>query len=174
MITKNNSVQILRYLLKDDGVFPNSILPLLIYQHALNGASAKDPAEMEKIFESNDWYNSWRNGIYHEHHYHSVTHEVLGVYSGSCDVLFGGERGVLLTVNPGDIIIVPAGVAHKNSGCTENFKCVGAYPSGKSFDMNYGKPGERHETDKNIRKVPPPKADPLYGTEGDLFKYWKA
>lgn len=173
MIDKNNFVEVYHYPLKDDGIFPNSIYPVLIYQHAFNGPSAKDPGEMERVFESNDWYNSWRNGIYHEHHYHSVTHEVLGVYTGSCDVMLGGEKGIRFTINAGDVIIIPAGVAHKNVGSTENFKCVGAYPGGKSFDMNFGKPGERTQTDKNIRLVPLPKADPLYGPSGDLFKYWK-
>jgi len=54
---------------------------------------------------------------------------VLGIYSGSCDVLLGGEKGIQFTVNPGDIIIIPAGIAHKNVGATEDFKCIGAYPS---------------------------------------------
>jgi len=173
MIDKNNSLRIYHYLLRDDGIFPNSVFPALIYQHAFNGPSAKDPAEIEKVFQSNDWSNNWRDTIFHEHHYHSITHEVLGVYSGSCDVMLGGERGIRFTVNPGDVIIIPAGVAHKNVGSTENFKCVGGYPEGRSYDMNYGKPGERTQTDKNIREVPFPKADPLYGPTGDLFQYWK-
>jgi len=39
--------------------------------------------------------------------------------------------------------------------------------------MNYGKPGERPHTDKNIQQVPLPDADPVYGLEGDLLKFWK-
>ena len=63
MIVKNNALQIYHYLLRDDGIFPNSVLPVLIYQHAFNGPSAKDPAEIEKVFESNDMTKGW-DGTY--------------------------------------------------------------------------------------------------------------
>ena len=71
-----------------------------------------------------------------------------------------------------DVLLIPAGVAHKNIGSSTDFKCVGAYPEGRDFDINLGKSGERPGTDKNIRKVPIPKLDPLYGKEGCLSLYW--
>ena len=128
---------------------------------------------MEELFAANDWKNSWRNGINYEHHYHSLVHEVLGVYNGSCDVKLGGEKGIQFILQPYDIIVIPAGVAHKNEGSTFDFKCIGAYPEGKDFDMNYGKPGERPKTDENIAKVKLPKADPVFGVKGQMFQYWK-
>ena len=121
---------------------------------------------MEKVFKENNWSNSWRNGIYTYNHYHSITHEVLGVYSGDCHILLGGHSGIQILIEKGDVLIIPAGVAHKNIGCSIDFKCVGAYPNGKDFDINLGKSGERPGTDKNIRKVPVPKKDPIYGKEG--------
>jgi uncharacterized protein YjlB len=166
-------VQVFKYLLQDDGVFPNSKFPVIIYRNAFNIPLPQDPEKIEKIFALNDWTNSWRNGIYHFHHYHSIVHEVLGIYSGSCDLILGGEKGIQFTVNIRDVIIIPAGVAHKNAGATHDFKCVGAYPDGKSFDINYGKPGERPQTDKNIQKVPLPGAEPVFGAEGQLFQFWK-
>jgi uncharacterized protein YjlB len=39
----------------------------------------------------------------------------------------------------GDVLLIPAGVAHKNVGASIDFKCVGAYPGGKEFDINLGK-----------------------------------
>ena len=68
------------FLFKDDGMFPNSALPLLLYRQAFT-AEAEDLASViEQRFAENDWTNSWRNGVYSFAHYHSTTHEALGVY----------------------------------------------------------------------------------------------
>jgi hypothetical protein len=64
-------------------------------------------------------------------------------------VQLGGERGVVQEVHPGDVIIIPAGVAHKNLGPTADFGVVGAYPEGQDWDINYGRPGERPRADNN-------------------------
>jgi uncharacterized protein YjlB len=61
------------------------------------------------------------------------------------------------------VIIIPAGVAHKNLGSDAKFGCVGAYPEGKEYDMNYGKPEERGITLHNIASVSMPDADPVFG-----------
>ncbi len=160
------------YILKDDGTFPNNDrLPLIIYKNAIaivNGAS-----QVEKIFKENDWGNSWRNGIYNYHHYHSTAHEVLGVFQGTVKVQLGGPEGITAELQAGDVVIIPAGVAHKNLKSSSDFACVGAYPPGQDYDMNYGKIGERPSLDKNIRKVPMPYADPVLGQEGPLVKEWK-
>jgi len=168
----NASPKIIPHLLKDDGIFPNSMLPLLVYKNVLVLPADHQPQIIEKIFEANNWKNTWRNGIYNYHHYHSTTHEVLGVYSGRCRVLIGGEDGIQFIIEKGDVIIIPAGVAHKNIGGNEDFKCAGAYPDGKDFDMNYGKSGERPQTDHNIGRVPLPATDPVYGKQGPLFMQW--
>ncbi len=110
--------------------------------------------------------------MYTYNHYHSITHEVLGIYCGECHVSLGGDSGIQLFLEKGDVLLIPAGVAHKNIGASTDFKCIGAYPGGKDFDINLGKSGERPGTDKNIRKVPVPKLDPVYGKEGLLSRYW--
>jgi len=160
--------------LKDDGVFPNSRLPLVLYRLAVKLAGHDPAAIIERLFATNGWNGSWRNGIYPYRHYHSTAHEVLGVYRGSAKVQLGGERGVVQEVHPSDVIIIPAGVAHKNLGSTGDFGVVGAYPEGQDWDMNYGRPGERPTADSNIRSVAPPKADPLYGIDGPLLEQWGA
>jgi uncharacterized protein YjlB len=49
---------------------------------------------------------------------------------------------------------------------------VGAYPPGQSWDMNYGKAGERPAAGQNIGQVPLPQTDPLFGSRGPLIDHW--
>lgn len=176
--TINQQPQIIRHIVEDDGTFPNSGLFILIYKNAIqfdeNSGSEKDAARViEEIFKKNNWRNSWKNGIYDYQHYHSNTHEVLGVYRGSTTVQLGGEKGIAEKLEKGDIIIIPAGVAHKNITPGNNFKCVGAYPDGIDYDIKKGKPNERPKADENIKEVPLPENDPVYGNPGPLFKNWE-
>jgi len=158
--------------LKDDGIFPNNKLPLLIYRNAVLVPENDPPATFEKLFAGNGWHGSWRNGIYSYHHFHSRAHEVLGICRGSAKVQFGGEHGVIHEVQSGDVIIIPAGVAHKRLSSSGDLGVVGAYPEGQDWDMNYGRPGERPRADRNIAKVELPKMDPVYGADGPLLKKW--
>jgi uncharacterized protein YjlB len=160
-------------LLKDDGSIPNNPrLPLLVYQGALNLPSREPASAIECLLASNHWGGCWRNGIYSYHHYHSTAHEALLVYRGSATVQLGGERGITETIKRGDVLIIPAGVGHKNLGQAGSFEIVGAYPAGQDWDICYGKPGERPRADKNIARVPLPKSDPVYGPNGPLIKEW--
>jgi len=159
-------------LFKDDGVIPNSRYALLLYRHALD-LEGEDPASrVQKQFASYNWSNSWINGIYAFHHYHSTSHEVLGIYSGSATVRLGGEQGHDFTVQAGDAIAIPAGVGHKNLGSSNDFGVVGAYPDGRQWDLLTGRPGERPKADQNIAALPMPDTDPIYGTDGPLRKLW--
>src|SRR2546423_10728902 len=80
------SPEVITHVLKDDGKFPNNeLLPLLIYRHSLNLPRHDPAAAIEELLEENDWCNSWRDGIYTYHHYHSNTHEALVVFSGSAE-----------------------------------------------------------------------------------------
>jgi uncharacterized protein YjlB len=159
---------------KDDGVFPNSILPLLLYERALI-TEAKDSASIvEQRFAENDWTNSWRDGVYSFPHYHSTSHEVLGVYSGSAALRLGGNHGKNIEVHAGDIIVIPAGVAHQNIAASDDFGVVGAYPGGRQWDLLRGRPGERPKADHNIAALPMPENDPIYGVEGPLRRIWKS
>jgi len=169
-----NEVVVKSEILKDDGTFPNNEkLPLLIYKQAIS-LNKNDPAStIEKYFHINRWGGSWRNGIYGFHHYHSTAHEALGIYKGNIKVQLGGPKGIIVDAEAGDVIIIPAGVAHKNLGSSADFGVVGAYPKGQSWDMNYGKDGERPEADKNIREVPLPETDPVYGNPGPITEMWK-
>ena len=158
---------------KDDGIFPNSVLPLLLYRQAFT-AEAEDPASViEQRFAENDWTNSWRNGVYSFAHYHSTTHEALGVYRGSAILRLGGEHGKNVEVHAGDVIVIPTGVAHRKVESSEDFGVVGAYPDGREWDLLRGRPGERPHADQNIAALPIPDNDPIYGPEGPLLQIWK-
>ncbi len=160
-------------LLNDDGIYPNSKLPVLIYQHALNIPLRAYYETVKEIFAVNGWANSWAGGIYSYHHYHSNTHEVLGICKGNCVLITGGPGGAVFTLSKGDVIIIPAGVAHKNLKTSEDFMCVGAYPDGVFFDVRTGKKSERPMVDNTINKLTLPAKDPVYGKEGPLFDYWQ-
>lgn len=161
------------YVFADDGTFPNSRFPVLVYPKAI-ALPDRDPASaFEALFERNGWGGaSWRNGLFQVHHYHSTAHEVLGIYSGRVRIQLGGPRGKLVTVDAGDVVVIPAGVAHMNVAASGDFRVVGAYPAGTSPDLNYGKRGERPDTDLNIARLAPPAADPVEGQRGALVTHW--
>ncbi len=159
--------------LTDDGTFPNNEkLPLVKLVSAVALPEQNPAAVIEELFQKNNWRGSWRNGIYSFHHYHSTAHEALGCYGGSAQVQFGGPEGEIVDFNAGDVVIIPAGVAHKKINSTSDFAVVGAYPDGQTWDMNYGKEGERPHADDNIAQVALPKRDPVFGADGPLIKLW--
>jgi len=161
------------HVLESEGNFPNNPkLPLIIYKGAFHLHPTENAETIKAVFESNGWSNSWVDGIFDYHHYHSTTHEVLGIVTGRADVEFGGPDGVCAELVRGDVVIIPAGVAHKNVGSTEDFACVGAYPDGRDYDINYGKAEERPTADENIARVPVPTKDPVYGDVGSLQECW--
>jgi uncharacterized protein YjlB len=159
-------------LLEDDGSIPNNErLPLLFYPEVLTGEE-RTPAGCRKLFQSNGWTGTWVNGIYDYHHYHSTAHEVLGVTGGEARVQFGGPEGEIVEVQAGDLVVIPAGVGHCNLGGSGDFRVVGGYAGGRRWDMNTGKPGERPGVLENIREVPDPETDPVYGPDGSLLEAW--
>jgi uncharacterized protein YjlB len=171
----NPEPEVVHQALGDDGTFPNNPThPLILYKRAIRLSNGNGATIIEEIFHGNKWGSSWRNGIYPFHHYHSTAHEVLGIYKGNAKVQFGGEEGPVLAVEAGDVVVIPAGVAHKNINSSHDFRVVGAYPAGQSWDMNYGKKGERPAADKNIAGVPDPRTDPVYGNKSPLLELWKA
>jgi uncharacterized protein YjlB len=159
---------------KDDGIFPNSVLPLLFYRQALASNKEDRPSIFEERFAENDWTNSWRDGVYTFPHYHSTSHEVLGVYSGVASLRLGGQHGQKVEVQAGDVIVIPAGVAHQNLSASDDFGVVGAYPGGRDWDLLRGLPGERPKADHNIAALPVPDNDPIYGANGPLRSIWKS
>jgi len=165
-------MKLLQYFLKDDGFFPNSHLPVLVYKNAITLPVFFKGPKVKELFRKHHWTNNWRNGIYTYHHYHSNTHEVMAVISGKTVVALGGEHGLTVTIEKGDVIILPAGVAHRNMGKEKDVICIGGYPGGKDFDMMYGKKEERPDALERIAKVKIPGFDPVKGKNGPMKRIW--
>jgi uncharacterized protein YjlB len=157
-------------IITENDPFPNnSQLPLIIYKKVLTITNSHD---IETLFQQHRWKRAWVNGIYPFHHYHSNIHEVLGVSSGRCTVQIGGEGGDSFQLEQGDVMVIPAGVSHKNLKSSSDFSCVGAYPFDHPYDMNYGREEEIQRAKESIKQVPLPDTDPIFGVKGPLFQYW--
>lgn len=156
----------------DDGLFPNSRFPLLVYRSAL-GPEQASAESMEALFSSCGWPPAWRSTIFTYHHYHSTAHEVLGVASGSARVMFGGPSGREFEVAAGDVVVVPAGVGHRRLSSTPGFLVVGGYPPGQSWDLLRGEPRDRPQADRNIAVVSMPVTDPVTGHRDPLATHWR-
>lgn len=157
----------------DDGKFPNSRLPLLYYEAALPGDGVT-PEALERLFANNGWPPAWRSSIYTFHHFHSTAHETLGIAQGAARLMLGGPEGQEFDVTAGDVIVIPAGVAHRRLSSTDGFLVVGCYPPGQDWDLLRGDPGDRPRADENIARVPLPQTDPVGGEAGPLLERWRS
>lgn len=171
MILNQKNIHVLSYVLSADEQFPNNVLPLIVYKSGLELKATPD--KIKKILNSNLWEGCWSGGVYTYHHYHSTAHEVLCVYDGNATLLFGGDKGIVMLIKKGDVVIIPAGVAHKNLDASENFKCIGAYPKGQNYDLNVGTKEEYIHAIKSIAILPLPQSDPIFGMNGPLLNQWK-
>jgi uncharacterized protein YjlB len=161
--------QPLTFTFDDDGAIPNSRLPLLVYRDAVPA----DAAAIERIFAAHRWPPAWRDGVHPFHHFHSTAHEVLGVARGQASVLFGGPGGTVLTVQAGDVVVLPAGVGHCNQGQSDDLLIVGAYPdNAPAPDLRRGNAAEHDAAVRAIGRVPMPAADPVDGDAGALLTAW--
>ncbi|SJZ45281.1 Uncharacterized protein YjlB [Sediminibacterium ginsengisoli] len=161
------------YQLQDNGIFPNSTLPVVHYRNAIELSFFRPAHQLGKLFNMNGWSNQQDGGIFTYHHYHSNTHEVIGVYKGKTFVLLGGENGKQIVVHKGDILVIPAGVAHRNMGREKDACCITAYPDGKDYDIHTGEAGERPAADQRIAAVDLPAADPLLGEDQGICAIWR-
>jgi len=161
---------------EDDGKTPNNPgLPLVIYRAAVGRRRGLDPAAiLEVLFAANGWKESWRDGVYDFLHFHTRTHEVLGIARGRARVQFGGAKGRTVGVKAGDVIVLPAGAGHRRISASDDLLVVGAYPS-SAGRYDEPRPGELdHRTAvRRIARVAPPARDPVYGRDGPLMRAWK-
>jgi uncharacterized protein YjlB len=142
--------------------------PLLIYHSAFIASASQLSARLKEI---NEVVPQWQYPMYRRGHFHSTSHEVLGVISGRAFLCFGGEQNPMRVqpwVQAGDLIVVPAGVAHQLLQDPDgDFSMLGSYPQGKHWDMCYG---VESEDEAKITKAIAQQAwfdrDPLYGDDG--------
>ena len=86
----------------------------------------------------------------------------------------GGGRGRTVELRAGDVVVIPAGVAHKNEGASAGLVVVGAYPRGQSPDMCRPGATDHAWVVPQIAVVPVPAGDPVYGPSGPLLERWRA
>lgn len=154
--------------------FPNNSLPALIYRKALNlDENNQNEEACKELLLRNNWGNNWTDSIFDFHHFHSNTHEVLAITAGNAEVVLGGPGHDAIFLHRGDVLIIPAGVAHKKKNSSSDFKCVGGYAGGRDYDMNTGNDQELEKVIKEMRVVPLPETDPVTGKKDTILSYWK-
>jgi len=165
--------ELLRF--RDDGQTPNNPrLPLIVYRQAIRFDKAYDPAAViEELFARHGWRKSWRDGVYGFLHFHTATHEVLGIARGSVTVQFGGAKGRAVTLQAGDVVVLPAGTGHRRIRASRDLLVVGAYPTGGRYDEPRPEDVDPAEARASIAKVKPPRQDPVYGNDGRLPALWR-
>ena len=81
------SCPVVRQTIGKSVLYPNSSvhnLPLLIYKRAFKATKLEEIASvMEQTFSANGYPAPWRFGKFDQTHFHSITHEILGVSAGS-------------------------------------------------------------------------------------------
>lgn len=161
--------------LRDDGETPNNRLPLVCYRGALRLDDSDDPAALlEDTFAANGWRGAWRDGVYDLLHFHTATHEVLGIARGSVTVEFGGRRGRSLSLKAGDVVVLPAGTGHRRLAASDDLLVVGAYPAGGRYDEARPQVDDHAAALAAIARVKLPRKDPVYGASGPLLEAWRS
>lgn len=152
------------YFFAPDGRTPNNALPVVIYRQV---ATAADLAQqLQGMFQRNGWTNNWQDIILDRDHYHTTTHEVLGISRGELTLQLGGAGGQRVVVRAGDVLIIPAGVGHFSRGGTADYEVIGGYPDGRLWDMVYNEPAHYKAALETISQLPLPTSHPLLGAAG--------
>ncbi len=161
--------------LKPNGRVPNSRFPVLIHRAGVTADPGVDLADaIEATFRRHDWLNNWRElGVYDYYHFHSTTHEVLGMARGWISLQLGGEGGPVVKLNPGDVVVLPAGTSHIRLDHSPDSHMVGGYPDGRDWDLirdeQVTEPEARAAV-KLIGSLPIPARDPVTGETMTLWR----
>ncbi len=121
--------------------------------------------ECRDLFAEHGWRGSWVDGVFDFHHFHSTSHEVLGVVAGSATLELGGPQGRAFEVGSGDVLVLPAGTGHRRAASDAAFTVVGAYPAGQEdYDLLRGDdPAEVERARERIAALDAPPQDPVGG-----------
>lgn len=156
----------------NNGIPNNPKLPVLLYQQVFTNPQAL-AEQFKKAFAQNSWGGTWTNGVFNYHHYHSTSHEVLGVAAGKATLMLGGPNGEEVQLQAGDMVVLPAGTGHCRQHASADFSVVGAYPPGQgNYDICtlQDNPAEKQH---NIDQAALPATDPIFGKSGPLLQHWQ-
>jgi uncharacterized protein YjlB len=137
---------------------------VLVY-HDVEAAASGDAGAVRSLFAGHGWGGSWVDGVFDFHHFHSTSHEVLAVVTGSATLELGGPQGRSFDVAAGDVLVLPAGTGHRRAAAAAGFTVVGAYPAGQEdYDLLRGDdPAELEAARERIAALPAPPQDPVGG-----------
>ena len=163
----------LTFLFRFDGQVPNSPYPALVYKAARDLSASTDPeGDIERLFQKNGWgRDMWRDGVYPYVHYHPKIHEALGVARGSAILRIGGDAGETLTVEAGDVLLLPAGTGHQRLSASNDFCVIGGYPPEGEYSLC--RAGDQDAYVRGLQtapEVPVSASDPVHG--GSLSQLW--
>ncbi len=173
VVPRPRKAHLLRFA--DDGATPNNpFFPLLLYRSPVKLEKDCDPAALfEVLFAAHGWKSSWRDAIYDFNHFHTGTHEVLGIAKGRARVRLGGATGRVVELRAGDVIVLPAGTGHQRLSKSRDLLVVGAYPAQGAYDEPAPGEVDPEKARARIAKLRVPAADPVYGAAGPLKKFWR-
>ena len=139
--------------------------PVLLYRGV--EAAAAGAEACRALFAEHGWRGSWVSSVLDFHHFHSTSHEVLGVIAGRATLELGGPQGRAFEVSKGDVAVLPAGTGHRRAVSDDEFTVVGAYPAGQeNYDLLRGEsPEEVEAARQRIAALGPPPQDPV-GSDG--------
>ncbi|HZL31943.1 MAG TPA: hypothetical protein VFC54_12915 [Pseudolabrys sp.] len=104
-----------------------------------------------------------------------MIHEVLGIARGHATVRFGGDKGEVLELAPGDVAVLPAGTGHQRLSGDHGLVVIGAYPPDGTYNLCRGdNPADHGPALKTIPLVAKPSSDPVAGRGGPLLALWKS
>jgi uncharacterized protein YjlB len=127
--------------------------PVLIYRGV--------EGDLRELIREHGWGGSWVDGVFDFHHFHSTSHEVLGVLSGEATLELGGPQGASFDVAAGDVLVLPAGTGHRRATARRGFTVTGAYPAGQEdYDLLREADGAARA---RIAALPAPDQDPVGG-----------
>ena len=143
-----------------DRIPNHPLFPVLLYRGIDAAAGGADACRTQ--FSEHGWGGSWVDGVFGFHHYHSTSHEVLGVIQGQATLELGGPQGRAFEVSTGDVVVLPAGTGHRLVSSDQGFTVVGAYPEGQEdYDLLRGEdPAEVAAARERIAALGAPPEDP--------------
>ncbi|KAH7048363.1 hypothetical protein B0J12DRAFT_755322 [Macrophomina phaseolina] len=168
------------YSVRRNAHCPNSSFPVLVYRNVL--PTPVDEESTSEFLQHNKWEKKGTWGAIMTKHFHPNTHECYGIFRGTSTLVFGEGgldapgTGVRCTVSAGDVVVVPAGVAHASATSADDYKYIGVYPQGSPKWRNeWGKRAVEDDDPllSEIAAVPVPACDPVYGAGGPAVRIWR-
>jgi uncharacterized protein YjlB len=161
-----------RFFFEPEGGIPNSRLPLVFWKGRLP-QDCRDGQKAQALFRRNGWQGTWTATVFPYWHFHTRGHEALACVSGSARIALGGDGGIVVDVEAGDVTLIPAGVGHNKLKMSANFLMAGCYPPGQQG--NIVRPGDLDETRiaREIAAVELPRTDPISGGDDGVVAAWR-